>query len=148
MFADQWFEEDTPIFVHPKDPFKRIEILASTRPVKVEIDGKKVAETSTSMHLYETSLPVRYYLPLTSVDPTVLQPSNTRTQCPYKGDAEYYSVVIDGNEHKDVVWYYNRPTAESAPVTGLVCFYNEKVDISIQEDGKWQPLGRPKSVFS
>lgn len=124
---DQWFEEDTPVYVHPKDPFKRVDILQSTRHIRVWIDGKVVADTRSSMHLYETGLPCRYYIPLTAVDASVLRPSETRTRCPYKGEAEYYSVEVDGNLHEDVVWYYRCPTMESSMVTGLVCFYNEKV---------------------
>ncbi|KXL50539.1 hypothetical protein M433DRAFT_2260 [Acidomyces richmondensis BFW] len=128
---DQWFEEDTPVFVHPKDPFKRVDILQSTRHVRVLVDGKVVADAHSSMHLYETGLPCRYYLPLTSVDASVLRPSRTRTRCPYKGEAEYYSIEVDGKLHEDVVWYYKSPTLESSMITGLVCFYNEKVDIEL-----------------
>ncbi|KAF2765987.1 DUF427-domain-containing protein [Teratosphaeria nubilosa] len=141
--VDRWFEEDLPIFVHPKDPFKRIEILASARPVRVFVGGQKVAETTTSMHLYETGLPVRYYIPLTSVDPGVLRRSETRTRCPYKGESEYYSVVVGGETYEDVVWFYDRPTLESAQIAGLVCFYNEKVDIEL--DG--EILERPVTHF-
>ncbi|EMC91103.1 hypothetical protein BAUCODRAFT_44707, partial [Baudoinia panamericana UAMH 10762] len=128
---DQWFEEDTPIHVHPKDPFKRVDILQSRRHIRVSVGGKVVADTTTSMHLYETGLPCRYYIPLTAVDPTVLRPSKTRTQCPYKGEAEYYSVEVDGELHEDIIWYYNRPTLECGLIVGLVCFYNEKVDIEL-----------------
>ncbi|QIX00085.1 hypothetical protein AMS68_005602 [Peltaster fructicola] len=142
--ADQWFEESTPIFVHPKDPFKRIDILASTRHVQVLIDDVKVADTTSSMHLYETGLPARYYLPLTSIRPDVLRPSTTRTKCPYKGEAEYYSVEINGKLHEDVIWYYRQPLLESARVEGLCCFYNEKVTIVL--DG--ERLERPVSHFS
>ncbi|KAK5122423.1 hypothetical protein LTR85_004007 [Meristemomyces frigidus] len=131
---DKWFEEDTPMFVHPKDPFKRVDVFQSRRHIRVFVDGEVVAETTTSAHLYETGLPERYYMPLTAVRPDVLRPSKTRTQCPYKGEAEYYSVEINGKVHKDIVWFYNNPTLESALVTGLVCFYNEKVDIEL--DGK------------
>ncbi|EME80255.1 uncharacterized protein MYCFIDRAFT_216157 [Pseudocercospora fijiensis CIRAD86] len=128
---DQWFEESSKIFVHPKDPFKRIDILQSTRHIRVSIAGHVVADTDTSMHLYETGLPCRYYMPLTRVDASVLRPSTTVTQCPYKGEAEYYSVEVEGKVYEDVVWFYNRPLLESAKVEGLVCFYNEKVEIEV-----------------
>lgn len=141
--VDQWFEEDTPIFVHPKDPFKRIDLLQSTRPIKVSIGGVRVAATTTSVHLYETGLPCRYYIPLTSIDPAVLRPSKTRSQCPYKGEAEYYSVEVNGELHEDVVWYYNRPTLECGKAESLCCFYNEKVDIEL--DGR--KLERPVTQF-
>ncbi|KAK4540236.1 hypothetical protein LTR36_009641 [Oleoguttula mirabilis] len=140
---DKWFEEDTPMSVHPKDPFKRVDVVQSRRHIRVFVDGEVVADTTTSHHLYETMLPTRYYMPLTVVRPDVLRPSTTRTQCPYKGEAEYYSVEVNGKLHKDIVWFYNTPTLESALVAGLVCFYNEKVDIEL--DG--QMLERADTHF-
>ncbi|ETR99745.1 DUF427-domain-containing protein [Trichoderma reesei RUT C-30] len=128
---DSWLEEDLPIYGHPKDPFKRIDILPSTRPIEVRIAGKTVAKSPHAQHLHETGLRVRYYLPLASVvDPALLRPSTTTTYCPYKGTAEYYDVVLDdGREYKDVVWYYRATLHESAAVAGLISFYNEKVEI-------------------
>lgn len=142
--ADAWFEEDVPIFVHPKDPFKRIDIVHSTRPVRVLVGGAEVARAPSAQHLFETGLPPRYYLPPTSVDASVLRPSQTVTRCPYKGEAEYYDVVVGGETFKDVVWYYRHPTMESAPIVGHLCFYNEKVDIEL--DG--EKLERPKTLFA
>ncbi|KAK4981229.1 hypothetical protein LTR66_010149 [Elasticomyces elasticus] len=163
---DQWFEEDTPIFVHPKDPFKRIDILASTRPIEISLqivlpkenlpkrgDASKqeepskfvLAETTSSMHLFETSLPPRYYIPLTAINPQLLRKSETKTQCPYKGEAEYYHVVLpNGEVLKDLVWYYTRPTLECAAIAGMCCFYGEKVDTAV--DGR--PMTRPKTYWS
>lgn len=143
IIIDTWLEEDIPIYIHPKDPFKRIDILPSTRSIEVRIDGTTVAKSSFAQHLHETSLPVRYYLPLASVDPAILRPSTTITSCPYKGDAEYYSVVLDGKEYKDIIWYYKNPIHESLAIAGLISFYNEKVEILL--DGK--PLGQPVTHF-
>lgn len=131
---DTWLEEDLPIYGHPKDPFKRIDILPSTRPIEVRIAGKTVAKASFANHLHETGLRVRYYLPLGAVDPAILRPSTTTTYCPYKGTAEYYDVVLDGKEYKDIIWYYKSTIHESAAIAGLVSFYNEKVEIFL--DGK------------
>ena len=142
--ADQWLEEDIPIYVHPKDPFKRVDILPSQRPIEIKVLGKAVAKSSSSMHLIETGLPTRYYLPLASVDQSVLRKSSLVTKCPYKGEAEYYHVMVDGQEMQDLVWYYRFTTQESAAIAGLVCFYNEKVDVVL--DGELQP--KPKSPFS
>lgn len=141
---DQWYEEDEPIYVHPKDPTKRIYILPSSRSVEVQVDGHVLAKTDHCMHLIESTLPRRYYLPPNVVDPTILRPSQTRSRCPYKGEAEYYDVVIGGKTYKDLIWWYRYPTAESIAVTGLLCFYNEKVDVWL--DG--EKLERPKSHFS
>ncbi|KAF2840138.1 DUF427-domain-containing protein [Patellaria atrata CBS 101060] len=143
---DQWFEEDTKIYVHPKDPTKRIDILPSTRTVEIQVNGKTLAKSSSSMHLIEPLLPVRYYLPQTAVtDQSLLRASDTRSLCPYKGEAEYYDIVLDdGSVHKDLAWWYRYPTPESHAITGLLCFYNEKVDVIL--DGK--KLKRPKTKFS
>jgi uncharacterized protein (DUF427 family) len=81
---------------------------------------------------------------LSAVDQAVLRPSDLITKCPYKGEAEYYDVVVGGETYKNLVWYYRLPTAESASIAGLVCFYNEKVDTYL--DGKL--LERPKTHFA
>lgn len=141
---DGWLEEDTPIYVHPKDPFKRVDILQSYRPVEVKVGGYSVAKTSGALHLLETGLPTRYYLPLSSVDQTLLRKSDLITRCPYKGEAQYYDVVVVGGEtYKNLVWYYRTPTAESMAIAGTVCFYNEKVDTYL--DGVLQE--RPVTHF-
>lgn len=109
----------------------------------MKVDGKTIAKAVSSVHLHETGLPVRYYISPGAVDPAHLRKSALVTKCPYKGDAEYYDVVVDGKEHKNLVWYYRHPTHESAAVAGLLCFYNEKVDIVL--DG--QLAERPKTLF-
>jgi uncharacterized protein (DUF427 family) len=126
---DQWFEEDVPIYCHPKDPYKRIDILPSTRSVKVALDGVTLAESSNALFLLETTLRTRHYLPPTSVRWEYLTPSNTETLCPYKGMANYWNVTINGNMYRDIVWYYRYPTSESASIAGYLCFYNEMVDV-------------------
>ncbi|KAI5205308.1 hypothetical protein AUEXF2481DRAFT_44640 [Aureobasidium subglaciale EXF-2481] len=146
--GDQWLEEDTPMFVHPKDPFKRLDILQSSRSVRVAVDGKTIAESQTCMQLYETGLPVRYYMPLTSIDTSLLRPSDTITACPYKGEASYYNVVVGDRTHKDIIWYYNHPIVECAAITGLCCFYNEKVDMWVQNGDEWKKLEKANSIFS
>ena len=130
---DQWFEEDVPIYCHPKDPYKRIDILQSTRNVKIAVDGTTLAESSSPLFLLETTLRTRYYLPPTSVAWQHLTPSTTETLCPYKGRANYYHVNVNGKEYRDLVWYYRYPTAESAPIAGHICFYNEKVDVWVDD---------------
>jgi uncharacterized protein (DUF427 family) len=126
---DQWFEEEVPIYCHPKDPYKRIDILSSTRSVKVGLDGVTLAESSNALFLLETTLRTRYYLPPTSVKWEYLVQSDTASLCPYKGRANYYHVQVNGKTYRDAVWYYRYPTPESAPVAGHLCFYNEIVDI-------------------
>ena len=141
---DAIFEEDEPVYVHPRDPYSRVDVLPSSRSVRVEIDGVTVAETTNPTILFETGLPPRYYMPKTDVRMDLLSPTDTTTKCPYKGTAEYYSVDVDGTVHDDVVWWYRHPTHESAGIAGLVSFYNEKVQLFV--DG--EPVGRPTTAFS
>ena len=109
----------------------------------MKVDDTVIAETHSPLLLCETGLPVRYYLPKTCCNFEFLEPSTTVTSCPYKGDANYYSIVIGGKEYKDYIWWYRYPTPESIAIAGKVCFYNEKVDIYL--DGVKQE--RPKSKF-
>jgi len=131
LIVDAWFEEDSEIYVHPKDPYKRVDIIPSTKHIVVKINDVVVAESSSPLLLFETGLRTRYYLPKTSVNFELLEPSDSVTSCPYKGEANYYSIIIDGKEYKDHVWWYKYPTPESLAIAGKVSFYNEKVDIYI-----------------
>lgn len=141
---DAWFEEDEQVFVHPRDPYTRIDILQSSRHVRIEVDGVTVADSRQPRLLFETGLPTRYYLPKTDVRMDLLVPSDTHTACPYKGWARYYDLVVDGTTHEDVVWWYPTTTAESDGIAGYVAFYDERVDVHV--DGVRQD--RPHTVFS
>lgn len=141
---DVWFEEDEEVFVHARDPYTRVDAIPSSRHIEVKINGVTVADSTKPTLLFETGLPTRYYLPLTDVRMDLLRPSDTTTQCPYKGEANYYSVELDGELHEDIAWYYKYPVEESSRIAGMVSFYNEKLDIFV--DG--EPEGRPKTVFS
>ncbi|MFD6102559.1 DUF427 domain-containing protein [Nocardia salmonicida] len=142
--AFDWFEEDEQVFVHPRDPYSRVDILGSSRHVRVEIDGVTVADSHSPRILFETGLPARYYLPLTDVRMDLLTASDTHTSCPYKGTADYWNVRVGDTDHPDVVWIYRTPLPESQKVAGLACFYNEKVEIYL--DGVRQD--RPHTPFS
>jgi uncharacterized protein (DUF427 family) len=141
---DAWFEEEEEIYTHPRDPHTRVDILASSRHIRVEIDGVTVAESANARLLFETGLPTRYYLPKTAVRQDLLEPSETKTRCPYKGEASYHSARIGGTLHEDIAWYYNTPLPESQKVAGLIAFYDEKVDTFV--DGVLQE--KPKTKFA
>jgi uncharacterized protein (DUF427 family) len=141
---DSWFEEDEEVFVHPRDPYRRVDALPSSRRVRVEIDGVTVAESSRPTLLFETGLPARYYLPKPDVRMDLLTPTDTATQCPYKGTARYWSARIGDTVLDDIAWSYPAPLPESIKVAGLVAFYNEKVDIWV--DGELET--RPTTPFS
>ena len=140
---DHWFEEDEEVFVHPRDPYTRIDILPSSRMVRVEIDGVTVAETSNASFLFETGLPVRYYMPKTDVRMELMRPTGSETHCPYKGTARYWSAEVNGKIYEDVLWGYDSPLPESQKVLGQVSFYNEKVDIYVDDELE----ERPKTKF-
>jgi len=126
--VDAWYEEDEEIFVHPRDPYKRVDVLDSSRSVQVVVGGQVVAETRRARFLFETRLPTRYYIPPEDVRMDLLVPSETVTRCPYKGKARYYSVKINDNQYRDLVWSYPDPIPECPKIKGYLCFFNEQVD--------------------
>jgi uncharacterized protein (DUF427 family) len=141
---DEWLEEDEPVYVHPRDPYTRVDILASSRHVEVVIDGVKVADSNKPTILFETRLPPRFYLPISDLRMDLLRPTPTTTRCPYKGSANYWSVEVDDKTYDDLAWTYRTPLPESQKIAGLVAFYNEKVDLYV--DGELQR--RPRTKFS
>lgn len=125
----EWLEEDEPVMGHPHDPFKRIDVLRSSRHVRVEVGGVTVADSSRPMMLIETALPVRWYLPREDVRMDLLTPSENHTVCAYKGVASYFSV--DGAP--DVGWFYPEPLHDALPVKDLVCFWRPAA-VYVDED--------------
>ena len=111
--------------------------------MQVEVDGVVVADSTSPVLLFETGLPVRYYLPKSDVRMDLLAPTDTRSGCPYKGDAEYYSLKVGNETHEDFVWWYRHPLPESIGIAGHVAFYNEKVDLIV--DGVRQDRQPPSS---
>lgn len=142
--AFEWFEEDEQVYVHPRDPHTRIDILPSSRHVEVVVDGIVVADTRSARFLFETGLPTRYYIPKTDIRMDLLVPTDHHTECPYKGTASYYSVDTGRNVHANLAWWYPAPVRESVRIAGLVAFYNEKADLRVDDE----PLARPTTPFS
>jgi uncharacterized protein (DUF427 family) len=140
---DAWFEEDEEVFTHARDPHTRVDILASSRDVRVEVDGVTVAQSASPRLLFETGLPVRFYLPKPHVRLDLLELSETVTHCPYKGQAESWSVRIGEHLHENLAWSYPAPLPESQKIAGMIAFYDEKVDLFI--DGARQ--ARPSTKF-
>ncbi len=132
---DAWFEEDEEIFVHPRSPSTRIQILPSSRRVVVTVDGIVVAESDRPTFLHETGLRRRTYLPKLDVRMDLLVPTSTTSRCPYKGTAVWWSLVTPSAEHTDLVWSYPSPLRESAPIAGLLAFYDERVALEVDGVG-------------
>ncbi len=141
---DHWFEEDEEIFGHPRDPYHRVDSMRSSRGVRIELAGIVLAETKQPTILFETGLPPRYYIPVEDVRMELLEKSKAKTICPYKGEASYWSVNVGGDDHRNLVWAYNAPLPESAKIAGMLCFFNEKVDLFV--DGELQE--RPQTLWS
>jgi uncharacterized protein (DUF427 family) len=140
---DSWWEEEERSTGHPRDPFHRIDVLASSRHVRVELDGEVLADSTRPTLLFETMLPVRSYLPREDVR-AELVPSSTRTTCAYKGHASYFSARVAGREVPDLAWSYEDPTAEASGVRDLVAFFDERLDVSV--DGVRRD--RPRTPWS
>jgi uncharacterized protein (DUF427 family) len=138
---DGWFEEDEEVFVHPRDPSTRVQILPSSRHVVVAVDGLVVAESCRPSFLHETGLPRRAYIPKLDLRMDRMEPTDTTSRYPYKGTARNWTVRTDDALHPDLAWSYPTPLRESAPIAGLVAFYGESVDLTV--DGELQ--SRPRT---
>lgn len=144
--VDAWYEEAEEVGVHPRDPKMRIDVRASSRHVVVERDGVRLAESHRPVLLFEDvpKLPIRYYLSHDDVDLRLLEPGGKRTQCPYKGEASHHHVWVGDRRIDDLAWTYPTPLREVEPIRGLIAFYNERVDVTV--DGERQE--RPRTPFS
>jgi uncharacterized protein (DUF427 family) len=135
---DAWYEEDEPVVGHPRDPFHRVDMRRSSRHVRVERNGALLAESSRATLLFETGLPTRFYLPREDVVLELL-PSARHTICPYKGEASYWSFEVAGRVHRDLAWSYEDPLRDATPLTGLVAFYDERVDVVLDGERRTRP---------
>lgn len=126
---DAWYEENEQVRFHPHDPYHLLDVRQSARHVKVVVRGKTVAETTHPVLLFEAGLPERYYIPRTDVRMDLLEPSDTRTHCAYKGTASYYSIKLpDKRPAQDIAWAYPFPNYQYAPIQNLIAFPQKRVD--------------------
>ncbi|MFP6870456.1 MAG: DUF427 domain-containing protein [Nitrospinota bacterium] len=137
---DSWHEEEDEIFVHARDPYKRVDALGSSRHIRVLLGGETIAESRSPHLLFETGLPARYYLPEEDVRMDLLVRSERTSGCPYKGKAIYWSAKVNGETFEDVVWSYPDPLPECSKIKGLLAFYPDRVE-DIFVDGEAAPKG-------
>jgi uncharacterized protein (DUF427 family) len=130
---DRWLEEDEEVFVHPRDPYHRVDVLPTSRAVRISLNGEVLAESSRTRVLFETGLPPRYYVPLEDVR-VELTPNDATTRCPYKGEASYH----DAAGQPALAWEYPEPIPAVAELAGHVCFFGERADIEV--DGERQEM--------
>ena len=130
--ADRWFVEDEPVYAELRDPYHRVDVLSSHRHVTVELDGCILADTHRPKLLFETGLPVRHYIPWSDVRLDLLEISDTVSQCPYKGDGQHWNLVKDGTVIvRDAAWSLPHPLPEGAPAAEHVCFYSDRVAVTV-----------------
>jgi uncharacterized protein (DUF427 family) len=124
----RFLEEEEELVGHVRDPFHRVDTRRSARRVRIVLDGQTVADSRCAVFLFETGIRTRYYVPRDDIAMRLLEPSPTRTACPYKGWASYWSATVAGRRFDDVAWCYEDPLPESREIAGLLAFYDEKVD--------------------
>jgi uncharacterized protein (DUF427 family) len=137
---DEWLEEDEPAIVHARDPYHRVDVLDSSRHVRVIVAGEVVAETRRAKALFETGLPARWYIPPQDVRSELLVESDQRTGCAYKGFASYWSVKVGDQLEQDLVWTYRDPRREVESITDHLAFFNERVDLEIDGELQERPI--------
>jgi uncharacterized protein (DUF427 family) len=137
---DAWYEEEERVLAHPRDPYHRVDTRESSRHVRVVVGGQALADSRRPRLLFETGLPTRYYLPPEDVRMELLAPSETRTLCAYKGEAHYRSARVDDEVYDDIAWSYPEPLPDNPQIRGLICFFNERVDIYVDDDRLERPL--------
>ncbi|MEQ8654355.1 MAG: DUF427 domain-containing protein [Kiloniellales bacterium] len=139
--VDSVWHEEQELLAHPRNPFIRIDTLESQRRVDVRAGGEILADSRRTVMLFETGLPTRYYFPRIDVNMSALVPSTTRSVCPYKGTASYFSATLDGKTVADIAWVYEAPFVEVALIKDHICFYPERVDsIEVADRSDGEPL--------
>jgi uncharacterized protein (DUF427 family) len=138
--VDTWYEEAEQIYQHPRDPRHRVDVLPSSRHVRIEIDGQTIADTHRPHLLFETGHPTRFYIPPEDVRMDLLIPTEKHTRCPYKGQASYWTAKVGEVELPDIVWSYPDPIAECPKVKGYLSFFNEKVDVYVDGELQTRPI--------
>ena len=114
-----------------------IKIIPAGHHIEVSVGGQKLAESDRALRLDETGLPPRYYIPREDVRTELLRPTSHHTTCPFKGEASYWSAEVGGQVHENLVWSYETPIPQAEGVTGLMCFYPDRVELTV--DGERQP---------
>lgn len=129
---DAWYEEDEQVFLEPRDPYHRVDALVSSRHVRVERDGERLADSNRPVVVFETGSTTRYYLRPADVRTDLLAPSSTVTRCQYKGLASYWTLTLpDGRTVDDAAWTYHDPNPEAAAIAGRVCFSHRGTDVVV-----------------
>ena len=95
----------------------------------VEINGVQIAESCDTIAVEETGHDLVLYFPSEDVVTEILLDSDSRTTCPFKGEARYFAAMIDGRK-QDIAWFYPQVYDEVAPIAGYIAFYADRVDLN------------------
>jgi uncharacterized protein (DUF427 family) len=136
---DEWYEEDERAYVHPRDPYHRVDVLDTSRHVRVSLDGETLAESTRARALFETGLPTRWYFPPEDVKADLLTTRDLQTACPYKGETARYH---DAGDEIAIAWTYDEALPAVAGIEGRVAFFDERVDVDVDGERQEQPGGR------
>ncbi len=129
--VDELYVEDERALGSVRDPYHRVDVLESSRHVTVSVDGSIIAESSHPKLMFETGLAPRAYVPPTVLPPGSLVRSETRTLCPYKGEATYWHLQLpSGLRLEDAAWSYETPLPEALKAQGHLGF-GDAVEIDI-----------------
>jgi uncharacterized protein (DUF427 family) len=128
--VDSWFEEDEEVFMHPRNPYHRVDCVRTSRRLRVAVAGTALVDTTETMGVYETALDPRLYAARAHIRMDLLRPSTTVTYCPYKGTASYFHALVGGREIADVAWSYADPLPESRPIAGLLAFDPARAEVA------------------
>ena len=137
---DEWFVEDEQVLGHPRDPYHRIDTYRTSRPIRVSVDGEAIAESTRAIALFESGLPARFYLPAEDVRMDRLEPSEKKSRCAYKGVASYWHVRVGDTLHEDLAWTYAEPNDDVRAIRGLICFFNERMDLEVDGQAQERPV--------
>jgi uncharacterized protein (DUF427 family) len=140
--VDRWLEEDEEVIVHPRDPYHRLELRDTSRHIEVALEGEKLAASSSPLALFETSLPARWYFEPAEVTAELVPSAFGRTGCAYKGWAAYFDVRVAGRVEPALAWHYPDPLAGTERIRGRVCFFNERVELTVDGELQVQPRTR------
>lgn len=112
---------------HQKWPDHRVEERRINQRMQVEVNGEVIADSTDVIVVDEDDQPMRYYFPRSDVKMDLLERSNTKSQCPFKGEASYFTLRVGGEQLRDVVWTYEDPYEEHRALTNRIAFYEEKL---------------------
>lgn len=132
---DEWYDEDERVQGHLRDPYHRVDVRRSSRPVRVKLGNTILADTTHPLLLSETGLPNRFYIPAEDVREELLEASDTHTHCPYKGTASYWTVSVDGRKLADAVWSYPHAEGDAAAVSGYLSFLHDDLTVEVGQPG-------------